>query len=68
MRYDALMELHLFFPKLVVTLVILAWALVTGYRFARATALYPTLGDTLIGAMKNSPYLLFLAIPIVWML
>ena len=67
-RYNAGMELNLTYPKIVVTLVIVAWALITGYMVARQRSLTPTLGDTLLAAMMNSPFLLFLGSPFVWML
>lgn len=62
------MELNLTYPKIVVTLVIVAWALISGYMVARRKSLTPTLGDTLLASMVNSPFLLFLGIPFVWML
>ena len=62
------MELNLFFPKLWVTLIVVAFALISGYRNALGGSLRPTLGDTIIGALKTCPFLLGLGIPFVWML
>jgi hypothetical protein len=68
MRYNLGMELNFLFPKIVVTLVIVAWAMLVGYRLARRISETPTLGDTLIWAMKGSPWLLTLGVGFVWML